>query len=391
MKTVKENRNESATTKSIALTEKENKVLGYIVATKGGIQEIAAGDEESDEFCLDEVYPMASKDGITKCSVKAIVGSLTKKGLLSMYGSESYYDGKLSGDWMSVVLNVEDNNVSEENQTKETNESNMDNPMVDERIVRLNEIKATKLASVSKTKRITLKAAKPAAQYLTENWDSEDNLRHFTEDEENKTLINEVWCIAKSRLDQLVAKREKEEQAKAEKAAAKPKKSKESTVEAEPKKEGKKKAGSKHKIGDHNPVYPNLLWTEIAPGKFSWRKPGWVPGKKRNHAPKDTQSVAKPEPKKKVAKEKPAEAPKQEPERIGIQEWLQSERVSRKPLTKEQKKSLKAIKKGATISKDKKFFIYPDMTLAACNYDSVKALFANYQLDYLPVGLERDK
>lgn len=38
---------------------------------------------------------------------------------------------------------------------------------------------------------------------------------------------------------------------------------------------------AKHQIGDHNPVYPNLVWTDMGNGKFSWRKPGWKPGNTR--------------------------------------------------------------------------------------------------------------
>ena len=75
-------------------------------------------------------------------------------------------------------------------------------PVKDERVVRLNEIISTKLSAVSKGKREEIKKNKPAAKCILENWDSIDGLAYLTSDK-FKEEYYELYCIAKSRLDQL--------------------------------------------------------------------------------------------------------------------------------------------------------------------------------------------
>jgi len=367
MKTVNSNR-----TKSLTLTEKETVVMNLIAQTKGGVERLASGEEEADEYVLDEVYALSEKGEkpMTSRSVKAVIGSLTKKGLLDAYGQDCYYDGKVTKEGIDYLTTI--TNVSSENKSQETKMEK--NEMIDERIVRLNEIKATKLASVSKTKRIVLKAAKPAAQCLIENWDNEDSLRLFIQDKENEVNIYEVWCIAKSRYDQLVVKREREEKAAeaAKAAASKPKTEKTSKPQ-----EQKKPMASKHKVGEHHPTQP-WVWTEYKPGKFDWRIDPAV-NKRLN-------KTQEPKPSKKAVKA--AEAKPKEKERIGIDEWLaKGAIVGNKKLSDTQKKILKAIKRGAKITEDKKFLVLPDMTLKAVDFNAVKALFS--ALGYIPTGLEK--
>lgn len=84
--------------------------------------------------------------------------------------------------------------------TTPVNEIN--NEMLDSRIVRLNEMKAVLMAKISKSKRPAAKANKVAAQYILENWDNVEALKSFCSDASNQEAY-ETYCIAKSRVDQL--------------------------------------------------------------------------------------------------------------------------------------------------------------------------------------------
>lgn len=84
--------------------------------------------------------------------------------------------------------------------TTPVNEIN--NEMLDSRIVRLNEMKAVLMAKISKSKRPAAKANKVAAQYILENWDNVEALKSFCSVASNQEAY-ETYCIAKSRVDQL--------------------------------------------------------------------------------------------------------------------------------------------------------------------------------------------
>lgn len=82
--------------------------------------------------------------------------------------------------------------------------------VMDERIVKLNELKSVKLASLIKTKRPAAKAAKFAAQFVLERWDDTEELQRLVDDEEMKMTAYEVWAIADSRIRQLTVLAAKE-------------------------------------------------------------------------------------------------------------------------------------------------------------------------------------
>lgn len=84
--------------------------------------------------------------------------------------------------------------------TTPVNEIN--NEMLDSRIVRLNEMKAVLMSKISKNKRPSAKANKVASQYILENWDNVEALKSFCGDASNQEAY-ETYCIAKSRVDQL--------------------------------------------------------------------------------------------------------------------------------------------------------------------------------------------
>lgn len=71
---------------------------------------------------------------------------------------------------------------------------------VDERIVRLNEIIATKLSNVPKNRREQLRKDKCLAKYVVENYDSKDTLNAILKDQE----------VEKSEVVDIVANRVKE-------------------------------------------------------------------------------------------------------------------------------------------------------------------------------------
>ena len=94
---------------------------------------------------------------------------------------------------------------------------NWDADVRDKRIMRINEIIATKLSSVSKGKRESLKADKMLAKFILENWDSEDNLNRVINDPEVRNNQPELWNIVKSRIEQLKKLSEKAAQEAEEK------------------------------------------------------------------------------------------------------------------------------------------------------------------------------
>ena len=204
--------------KIVNLTENEVKILTLLV-TKGtgnGGERISTDIEESNMFQLDDVYPQAlSEYGKSKSSVKGTLANLEKKGYITCYAGEGYFDGELTErgiDWWSTA-NID--KVSKSQITKVTNmeDSNKDSVM-DERIIKINAILSTKLSDITKSKREGLKAQKSSCKFLLENWDNEEHLLRFVEDREIIDTQYELYCIAKSRIDQLQLKKRQEERKK---------------------------------------------------------------------------------------------------------------------------------------------------------------------------------
>ena len=163
------------------------------------------------------------------------------------------------------------------------------NKVMDARIVKLNELKAVKMANLSKGKRPAAKEAKLQATYILENWDNEFELVKMLNDSE--VTNDDIKAILASRLtnfaDAKEACKKAVEEANHAEAPKKEKKAKltkaqkdlveKATKKSEPKKEGKKEESkaapapkSTKKVGD---IHKNgkWVWTEYQPGKFDWR------------------------------------------------------------------------------------------------------------------------
>ncbi len=204
--------------KTVNLTENEVKILTLLVTkgTNSGGERISTDIEESNMFQLDDVYPQAlSEYGKTKSSVKGTLANLEKKGYITCYAGDGYFDGELTERGMEWWSSANITKVSNKQETKVNDmENNVNNTVMDERIVKMNAILSTKLSAVSKGKREGLKAKKSSCKYLIENWDNEANLTHFSEDKEIVETQYELYCIAKSRIDQLQAIKRQEERKK---------------------------------------------------------------------------------------------------------------------------------------------------------------------------------
>lgn len=167
---------------------------------------------------------------------------------------------------------------------------NFDAPVMDERILKLNELKAVKMANLSKGKRPAAKEAKELAMYILNNWDNLAELKNIkSEDVKNEDLQN----ILSSRLKNFEdaskaaekavkeaekaekapkAKTEKKETKKAAPAKAKKADSKKAEPKAKEEEQPKEKpAKTARKVGDVHPKHPTWIWTEYAEGKFDWR------------------------------------------------------------------------------------------------------------------------
>ena len=204
--------------KIVNLTENEVKILTLLVTkgTNSDGEQISTDIEESNMFQLDDVYTQAlSKYGKSKSSVKGTLANLEKKGYITCYAGEGYFDGELTERGIKWWSTAKIDKVSKSQITKVTNmeNSNKDSVM-DERIVKMNAILSTKLSAVSKGKREGLKAQKSSCKFLLENWDSEEHLLRFVEDSEMKEEQYELWSIGKSRIDQLQFKKRQEERKK---------------------------------------------------------------------------------------------------------------------------------------------------------------------------------
>lgn len=281
---------------------------------------------------------------------------------------------------------------------------NFDAPVMDERIVKLNELKAVKMAAISSKKRPAAKEAKELATYILNNWDNLAELKNIkSEDVTNEDIQNILASRLKNFED---ASKASEEAVKEEKPAkvTKAKTEKKETKKAEPakaekaptKKEAKKadkeeqpkekEAKTARKVGDVHPNHPTWIWTEYAEGKFDWRT-NPADKKQGQRTDKATTSAKKSEPKKKAAK-KETKPVKEEKKELTIEEFValpKTTKSNKKP-SEAQAKALKLINKGYRITADKNFFEKDD-SREACNWDSVVALFRRYGIEYIPEGL----
>lgn len=425
--------------KAVELTKNEREVLEAIVANAKKV-----GDSGI-EFILQDV---ARETGKNIRSVSATTGSLAKKGMLLTSNGDSYFDGELTEAGLHEVENSKVNNEQEvklqSNKSKnmatkkaktvkvEDSKSvnnavdNFDAPVMDERILKLNELKAVKMANLSKSKRPAAKEAKELATYILNNWDNLAELKNIkSEDVTNEDLQNILASRLKNFEDASKAaekavkeakKAEKTPKAKTEKKetkkAAPAKAPKADSKKAEPKAEEEKqpkekKAETARKVGDVHPNHPTWIWTEYKPGKFDWRT-NPADKKQGQRTDKATTSEKKSEPKKasvspkavakeankKVAKggkvEKEAPKKEEKPKELTIDEFValptKSARGNKKP-SEAQKEALKLVMKGYRVTSDHKFFENAEGDKKACNWESVVAMLRRYGMEYIPSGL----
>ena len=419
--------------KAIELTKNEREILKAIVANAKKV-----GDSGV-EFILQDV---ARETGKSIRSVSATTGSLAKKGMLLTANGDSYFDGELTEAGLHEVESSKVNNNQEvktqsnksknmatkANKTVKVEDSksvtnavdNFDAPVMDERILKLNELKAVKMANLSKGKRPAAKEAKELATYILNNWDNLAELKNIkSEDVTNEDLQNILSSRLKNFEDASKAaekavkeaeKAEKAPKAKTEKKETKkaaPAKSKKADrKKAEPKAKEEKKdepkvAKTARKVGDVHPKHPTWVWTEYAEGKFDWRT-NPADKKQGQRTDKAATSEMKSEPKKAavskkaVAKEtnkkvaKGGKVEKEAPKELTIDEFValpsKSARGNKKP-SEAQKEALKLVMKGYRVTADHKFFENAEGDKKACNWDSVVAMLKRYGMEYIPVGL----
>jgi type 1 fimbria pilin len=419
--------------KAIELTKNEREVLEAIVANAKKV-----GDSGV-EFILQDV---ARETGKSIRSISATTVSLAKKGMLLTANGDSYFDGELTEAGLHEVESSKVNNNQEvklqsnksknmatknsktvkvEDSKSVTNAvDNFDAPVMDERILKLNELKAVKMANLSKGKRPAAKEAKELATYILNNWDNLAELKNIkSEDVTNEDLQNILASRLKNFEDASKAaekavkeaeKAEKAPKAKTEKKetkkAAPAKAKKADSKKAEPKAKEEKKdepkvAKTARKVGDIHPKHPTWVWTEYAEGKFDWRT-NPADKKQGQRTDKAATSEKKSEPKKAdvskkaVAKEtnkkvaKGGKVEKEAPKELTIDEFValptKSARGNKKP-SEAQKESLKLIMKGYRVTADHKFFENAEGDKKACNWDSVVAMLKRYGMEYIPVGL----
>lgn len=425
--------------KAVELTKNEREVLEAIVANAKKV-----GDSGV-EFILQDV---ARETGKSIRSVSATTGSLAKKGMLLTANGDSYFDGELTEAGLHEVENSKVNNEQEvklqSNKSKnmatkkaktvkvEDSKSvnnavdNFDAPVMDERILKLNELKAVKMANLSKSKRPAAKEAKELATYILNNWDNLAELKNIkSEDVTNEDLQNILASRLKNFEDASKAaekavkeaekaekapkaKTDKKETKKAAPAKAKKADSKKEEPKAKEEKQPKeKKAETARKVGDVHPNHPTWIWTEYKPGKFDWRT-NPADKKQGQRTDKATTSAKKSEPKKaavspkavakeankKVAKggkvEKAAPKKEEKPKELTIDEFValptKSARGNKKP-SEAQKEALKLVMKGYRVTADHKFFENAEGDKKACNWESVVAMLKRYGMEYIPSGL----
>lgn len=367
------------------LTNNEKSVL---VAIVNNAKEVG---DNGVEFILEDVAKAMNKN---IRSISATAGSLAKKGMLLTANGESYFDGVVTEAGFHVAQEV--NNVKQEATNNKTNnhmetvnnDVMFESPAMDERIVKLNELKSVKMAALSKSKRPAVKEAKGLAAYVLEKWDNQCELESLLENADEAAVTElgkSVLDIAQNRRNELNAIKIENARKEAE-ARLKEASTKSETDEADKVKTEKKKAAkTARKVGD---LHPNgkWVWTEYQEGKFDWRT---IPSLKQQE--KRTDVTKKQATKKPASKAKKAEEPKKaEKPTYTIDEWvaLPSKASNAKSKTSEaQKEAFKLINKGYRITADKKFYKSPNGETKTCNWASVEAMLKRYGIDYVPMGL----
>ena len=260
---------------------------------------------------------------------------------------------------------------------------NFDAPVMDGRILKLNEYKAVKMSAISSKKRPAAKEAKELATYILNNWDNLAELKNIKAED---VVEGDIWNIIVSRLKNFEDASKASEKAPTKKEAKKADKG-EQTKD--------KPAKTARKVGDVHPNHPTWIWTEYAEGKFDWRT-NPADKKQGQRTDKATTSEKKSEPKKDTKKAtnkkvaKGVKVEKEAPKELTIDEFValpsKSARGNKKP-SEAQKEALKLIMKGYRVTADHKFFENAEGDKKACNWESVVAMLKRYGMEYVPEGL----
>jgi hypothetical protein len=291
--------------------------------------------------------------------------------------------------------------------------------VMNQTIVRLNELKSVKMASISKSKRPAAKFNKEVATYLLDNWDNLEQLKTCQSQMRKDmphTTCTEVMGMYDARVAELQAeldkanepekpaetKAEDKPKAKAKTAGTKNAETKTAKSDKSAKKQTQEKSDKKRpgapktlKVGDRH-KNGKWLWTEYEPGKFDWRTDPAIKAKNaaeraaKSSASKSTTDAGKAKPKaqkkaKAASKTKKAAEPKKAPA-ITIEEMLTRQAPS--GLSKAQKNVLGLLKKGYRMTMiGTGVFLQKDDDRKSIELTTVKALIERYKLDAEPTGL----
>lgn len=278
------------------------------------------------------------------------------------------------------------------------------NEVMNQTIVRLNEFKAVKMASLSKGKRPAAKFNKEVATYLLDNWDNLEQLKTCVQamHKDMPEGCEEVMQMYDNRISELEPKQpkaKKEPKAKADKKAAEPaKKSEKKATKAQTKSEDgeKSKRGRKatHYVGEVHPKNPNWVWMEYAPGKFDWKSIRGKQGAEQfpDRTPVETKSEKKEsagkagKTTKQAAKKSEKKAAKDKEPQLTLEELLA--KPIPQGLSKPQQNVIKALKKGYKIRKDGQTYWLTDKdgNNERTEKGVLEALQRRYKINYIPKG-----
>ena len=293
--------------------------------------------------------------------------------------------------------------------------------VMNQTIVRLNELKSVKMASISKSKRPAAKFNKEVATYLLDNWDNLEQLKTCQSQMRKDmphTTCTEVMGMYDARVAELQAELDKanepkkpaeteaDDKPKAKTKTAGTKKAETKTAKSD--KPAKKQVQEKSDKTKKRPGAPKTLkvgdrhkngkwiWTEYEPGKFDWRTDPAIKAKNaaeraaKSAASKSTTDAGKAKPKAQkrtnaASKTKKAAEPKKAPA-ITIEEMLTRQAPS--GLSKAQKNVLGLLKKGYRLTMiGTGVFLQKDDDRKSIELTTVKALIEHYKLDVEPTGL----
>lgn len=278
------------------------------------------------------------------------------------------------------------------------------NEVMNQTIVRLNEFKAVKMASLSKGKRPAAKFNKEVATYLLDNWDNLEQLKTCAQamHTDMPAGCEEVMQIYDNRISELEPKQskaKKEPKAKTEKKAAEPaKKSEKKATKAQTKSENgeKSKRGRKatHYVGEVHPKNPNWVWMEYAPGKYDWKSIRGKQGAEQfpDRTPVETKSEKKEsagkagKTTKQAAKKSEKKAAKDKEPHLTLEELLA--KPIPQGLSKPQQNVIKALKKGYKIRKDGQTYWLTDKdgNNERTEKGVLEALQRRCKINYVPKG-----